>query len=669
VIIRSILLENFGLYAGTQRLDLVPRKLPDRETPVVLVGGGNGAGKTTLLEAVRLALYGRRALGFRVAQSEYEEHLRSRVHVDAAGRQAGVAAVGLEFDYAEAGVVARYRVHRSWLGKGSKVVETLTLEKDGAPVTSVPRDEWHHFLQELIPPGVSQLFFFDGEKISEIAQGDPDEGLAEAVRGLLGIELVGRLRTDLGLFLARRSKDDSGQTAARLEACERDLAVLDRKIEETSEEVAELRSRHAGSSREAYNVRQRFVAEGGDAANKRASLEASREELRHQIARRETELKELAGGLLPFAVAPKLIGKFKAALTAAQDRELGPIELKRLMDKLEDWRSLGSPPRGAAWEEQHWTDLQSFLNQTAGPIGNPALSKLDPGERRALLDRLSEVGTVTAARAQVLVSELDGLATRLREVEANLVRAEGRAAGIILDELVLAEQQVGATEAQLKAKSEELRVLIFRRATLDREQKRILKEQAEEGASKGRAELAARVSHALLQYEEKLLGLKLQQLQREFVGCFNHLARKDGFVAEVRVDPSSFEATLIDVNGREIPKGSLSAGEKQVYAIAMLWALARTSGRALPMIIDTPLARLDSEHRTALVERYFPEASHQVIVLSTDTEVDDQLLAKLSPSVSHAYRLDYEPLTRSTVVRPGYFNKGNGEERDALQQA
>ena len=83
------------------------------------------------------------------------------------------------------------------------------------------------------------------------------------------------------------------------------------------------------------------------------------------------------------------------------------------------------------------------------------------------------------------------------------------------------------------------------------------------------------------------------------------------------------------------------------------------------MIIDTPLARLDSEHRTAIVERYFPEASHQVIVLSTDTEVDEGLLARLAPSISHSYRLDYDPETRATTARPGYFDE---EKTLALRQ-
>ena len=134
-------------------------------------------------------------------------------------------------------------------------------------------------------------------------------------------------------------------------------------------------------------------------------------------------------------------------------------------------------------------------------------------------------------------------------------------------------------------------------------------------------------------------------------------------------DRATFDATLIDKSGAEIRKSSLSAGEKQVYAIAMLWALARTSGRALPMIIDTPLARLDSEHRSTIVERYFPEASHQVIVLSTDTEVDDRLLEKLAPSISHSFRLEYEHDRRATHVVPGYFEHDDTERHDVVQQA
>lgn len=667
MILRTIELENFGLYSGRQVLDLVPRRRAGRETPVVLFGGRNGAGKTTLLEAVRLALYGRLALGHRIGQSEYEDHLRGRMHVGPGGRVANASSVGLEFDYSEAGRIQRYRVIRRWTAKGAGAGETLILEKDGRPVESVPREEWHHFLQELIPPGVSQLFFFDGEKIADIANDDVDEGLADAVRGLLGIELVGRLRTDLGLFMARRAKTGDAVAAAKLEEVVREGERLDARIAEMLETVAELVSRRAGQVRLASNARQRFSAEGGEAANQRATLEATRDETRQQLGRRETELRELAGGLLPFAMAPKVAERLMNVL--ARSAGGSAAEAAALRERLLAWRATGHPPRAGAWKETHWRDLETFLTAEALAPGGDAdgpLADIEAGERGALLQQLREVREVTTARSALIASELHRLNGRLRDVEANLVRASGEGAGVVLDELVLAQHQVGAIEAELKAREEELKQLQYRRTTVKRECDRLLKAQSEAAASEGRAALAGRIGVALQQYEDRLLESKLSRLQSEFVRRFNHLARKSGFVADARIDRATFETTLIDRDGNEITKSALSAGEKQIYAIAMLWALAHTSGRALPMIIDTPLARLDSEHRTALVERYFPEASHQVIVLSTDTEVDDKLLRRLMPAVSHTYRLDYDPDARATTARPGYFD--DEEAPRAVQQ-
>ena len=666
MILRAIEIENFGLYSGRQVLDLVPRRRPGRETPVVLFGGRNGAGKTTLLESVRLALYGRLALGHRIGQSEYETHLRSRMHVGVGGRVAASASVGLEFDYSEGGRIQRYRVTRRWTAKGQGAAETLVLEKDGRPVESVPREEWHHFLQELIPPGVSQLFFFDGEKIAEIANDEVDEGLADAVRGLLGIELVGRLRTDLGLFMARRAQAGDAAAATRLEELVREEERLGIRIGEMQEQVAELASRRTGHVRQAASARQRFTAEGGDAANQRATLEAIREETRLQIGKREAELRELAGALLPFAMAPRVGERLMNVLARPTG---GGAAAASLRERLQTWRATGHPQRSAAWKDGHWRDLDAFLRAEALATGASAdgpLADLESGERAQLLQQLREIREVTAAKSALIASELNRLNGRLKEVEANIVRASGEGAGVILDELVLAQQQVGAIEAELKAREEELRTMLFRQKVLSRERERLLKTQAEAAASESRAALAGRIGLALQQYEDRLLESKLSRLQSEFVRRFNHLARKGGFVADARIDRATFETTLIDRDGNEITKSALSAGEKQIYAIAMLWALAHTSGRALPMIIDTPLARLDADHRNALVERYFPEASHQVIVLSTDTEVDEKLLGRLMPAVSHTYRLDYDPDLRATTAVPGYFD--GGEAGSALQQ-
>ena len=671
MILRSIRLEDFGLYAGITELDLIPRRRKSGVSPIVLIGGKNGAGKTTLLEAVRLALYGRRALGARVAQVDYDAYLRSRIN---RGAHVRAAAVALEFDYAEAGVVHRYRVRREWAVRGKSVVESLLLDKDGAAVVSVPREEWHQFLQELIPPGVSQLFFFDGEKIREIADGEEDnEQLAQAVRGLLGIELVGRLRTDLGLYLARHQREEDGSIAGRVESAVRDITIMERRITVLADEVAELTSARESQARAAEQIRRRFVAEGGDAATHRAATEAAQDEVRRGIARTELELRDMANRLLPFAMAPKLVGRFRVVLSQDEAGTNQRSSIRAARDAVKKWRTDGKTMRRAAWSATHWADLNRFLDEW-----KPASSKSDRlpilgdiGDREATLARLTEIESLIRPRASALLDEMDTLVRRKHELETALARADNAAAGVMLDELRLADEQVGATEAILKSKQEELRTLRGQLVTLERERKRFLDEQASAATAANRAILAGRTAQVLADYEQRLLEHKLIRLRAEFVGRFNHLARKGDLIADVQIDPTTFAATLIDRSGQEVPKTDLSAGEKQVYAIAMLWALARTSGRPLPMIIDTPLARLDSDHRANLVERYFPAASHQVILLSTDTEVDLQLLEGLGTSVSHAYRLDYDPKTGSTTASRGYFEdegrmKGG---RRALQQA
>jgi len=139
--------------------------------------------------------------------------------------------------------------------------------------------------------------------------------------------------------------------------------------------------------------------------------------------------------------------------------------------------------------------------------------------------------------------------------------------------------------------------------------------------------------------------------------CFLYLLHKSDLVHRVEIDNSTFSLSLYDLGGKPVPKHRLSAGEKQLLAIAFLWGLARVSGRNLPVAIDTPLGRLDSSHRTNLVERYFPGASHQVILLSTDTEIGEVEIEQLrqQDAIAREYLLKYNSSERQTIIEPGYF--------------
>ncbi|WP_225897114.1 DNA sulfur modification protein DndD [Brevundimonas goettingensis] len=669
MILNRLQFTDFGLYAGRIEFDLAPRRHRGVAAPIILVGGRNGAGKTTLLEGVRLALYGRRALGPRVSRQEYHAYLAGRVH-----RGAGVAGASVEiaFDYAEAGVVHTYRVLRAWTVAGQTVNEILELEKDGAPVHAVPREEWHQFLQELIPPGVSQLFFFDGEKIGEIADDDAGDGqLAAAIKALLGLDLIGRLQLDLGVFLARQKDREGDALVARLEGLTAEIEAETARALDLSDALAEVVSARHAQAQKADRVRNAFVAEGGEAALQRSRIEGELVELGRQRLAAEHELRDMANRLLPFAMAPKVVGSFLTAFRHAAGTANDAGTVSRLLGDLRAWREAPADGRAADWSDDHWSDLLAFVSREAsvGAATSPAFREV--GDGASALARLDEVDRAARPRAMALREQLDGLVETIQAHEASLVRANGAASGVLLDDLRATEQTLGALTATVKLRQDALATVRGRLFTLERERRTLIDVQAQSVQSDERQALAARVGLALAEYETRLLDRKLKDLRSEFVECFRLLARKADFVSDVLIDRDTFAMTLLDGSGQVLPRSALSAGEKQIYAIALLWALARTSGRPLPMIIDTPLARLDTEHRARLAERYFPAASHQVILLSTDTEIDGELADGLRPHISHVYRLDYDAERCTTSAQPGYFRGRPTSTRliDALQQA
>jgi DNA sulfur modification protein DndD len=186
------------------------------------------------------------------------------------------------------------------------------------------------------------------------------------------------------------------------------------------------------------------------------------------------------------------------------------------------------------------------------------------------------------------------------------------------------------------------------------------KEAKEDFARDDRRRMSQMVSRTRLVMQEFLARAtqrKIDRLSELITESFRFLVHKRTLVERIAIDPATFAITLVDDAGRTLAKQRLSEGEKQIFAISVLWGLARASSRPLPAIIDTPMARLDATHRSHLIERYFPHASHQVIILSTDTEVDHGYYKALSLHVARAYHLDYNDSTKAMTAEEGYFWK------------
>ncbi len=136
------------------------------------------------------------------------------------------------------------------------------------------------------------------------------------------------------------------------------------------------------------------------------------------------------------------------------------------------------------------------------------------------------------------------------------------------------------------------------------------------------------------------------------------LLNKPNLINEVEINILSnnlgLEIKLFNKDKKETnPSTDMSKGEQQLYISALLKAILSESIYELPVFIDTPLGRLDQEHRDNILEKYYPELSEQVIILSTNTEVRASDFHKIEKNVAKTFTL--ENVDNKTTVLEQYF--------------
>lgn len=667
--IHTLRLNNFGLFRGVTEFDLLPKVKYNKERPVILIGGNNGAGKTTILEAVRLCLYGPLLLGTRVSAREYEEYLRARVHRDdEALVTITTASVALEFEHSQLGKSHRYTVQRSWDIDNKKIKTHLLVHRDGEPIDDLDFAHADDFLRDLIPPGVSQLYFFDGEKIQELAESeDDDAALSDAIRSLLGLDLVERLSGDLQIYANRLLKLDNVETLQNeLENVDREILEKQDRHLKTRVALDEAQSRVDDIAKRIAATEARITKEGGAFADVRGKLEVDRKRLRAEIESTEYELRQLAEGLLPFSLAKSLCRDLANQLKNEEHVQGWHLHRTLLQKRIE--RLAKSTDKELAAIEGLTDETRGILagriKQMVSKLGEPPkdlpnvtlVHRLSNELKDSLLEGIRGATETVPKKAKELVAQLEANTRDLQKTEAALKKAPKEDQLKPLVERVNdLHREIGGAEADLRRAMAEHSGAEFALRE-ERNRKAKLKDRKHEAQKQGeREQLVESVNAALEEFVKLLSAEKSRELAQCVRRRFQQLWRKGDVVRRIEIDPVTFIVSLYDRHDRVVPKTQLSAGEKQMYAISMLWGLAEVSRRPLPMVIDTPLGRLDGEHRAHLVEHYFPAASHQVIILSTDTEIDEAYFNDLKPHLSHVYHLSYEESEGRTIVKEGYF--------------
>lgn len=658
MLIKQLVLHNFRVFKGTHVIDLAPRKRRnnDNSRPIVLFGGLNGAGKTSILSAIRLALYGKLAFGTGIQQQEYIDEISSLVHKgQASSEQAEEASIELVFTYNKGGQEAEFTVTRTWQ-KGKR--DKLVLQQDGQPIQGLGYDQCQGFLNELIPHGIADLFFFDGEKIAELAEDESGNILRTAVRRLLGLDLIEKLRNDLMIYVKRYQ---SGQLAEsqqnKIAEFEQQTKEFAFKTEQILEKADFTKTRIDLISKEISSYEAQMNAQGGAFAQTKTQEKQKVETLLKEKDRLEKALRHECDSSLPYALAPKTLGHLLEQINSEiQIKQASSFEkeLNQFLTQLKNDISFRSGSTGKIAAEAIEDNLKDYL--ASKPKG-ALLFDISEREAGMIQQSIEQDSKKAWQRFDLYRHQLKEVEEQLEQSAANIARAPED------DQLMDIFEKLRELDRQRESKRQDYRLLLESARELKQKQlesaRHIQKSHdvARHQHSYSSAFSNAQETISLLDcYSELLTQARVKTLTANFEIAYRKLARKEDLQLNAHINPETFDVELVDEKGSVINRKLLSAGEKQIYAIAILEALAKTSGRDLPVIIDTPLGRLDSQHRDKLINHYFPYASHQVVLLSTDTEVDEHYFVdQLRDDISHAYEIVFNVHTKSSSLKSGYF--------------
>lgn len=656
----KLVLENFGIYLNRHVIALTP---PSKKKPIILFGGMNGAGKTTLLDALQLGLHGRRARCSNRGSGSYEEFLRASVNrfADASGG----AAIEVHFHHVNEGREQSYRVCRSWHANGNGVKETVDVFVDGRRDTAVS-DAWAEYAEEFIPARLSHLFFFDGEKIEALADlENASELLRSGIHSLLGLDIVDRLHTDLDVVAGRKNKklnvDDDGASA--LEQAQREVTERVSLRDELAQKLAAVQSQLEQSEYRHQKLVERLQSEGGDLFKQKHLLEASKTRLEAEVEAMDAILRDDAGGVAPLLLVGDLLETMQAQTrrerVGASAHLLGGVLLERDTVMLKSMREAGAKPSLITT----MTDLLDRDRRSRTVAAKAPRYLGFSEEAQSLLQELSSSGLPALRlkvgrqliRRQELVEDLAVVERKLSTVpeEDAIAPLENERRALEEKRALLAKEQLCLQEERRLLENDISR----KESILTRLQDQAARIALEQEDLTRIKEHSRRAQHALKLFREKVVERHISAIQDYVLESFRYLVRKKSLVSSIKIDSRTFVVELRAGDGELMKPDRLSAGERQLLAVSLLWGLAKASRRPLPAIIDTPLGRLDSSHRRHLVERYFPHASHQVLLLSTDEEIRGEYLDAIRPSVGHSYLLEFNEIERSSLVKPGYFER------------
>ncbi len=639
MIINRLVINNFKNYHGPVEFDF---SISDSKNMVV-IGGYNGAGKTTMTEAIRLCLYGQMMNGSPMSDAKYQQYLKG-----VKNRQSSEDSFSITMDVelTNSEPHKQYQIMRKFHWKGAAYEESLELRKDNEPVELITQNYWNYYVEKLIPPATSKYFFFDGENIRNVIASDgAHEYLESAINDLSGISELNMLEKDLNDVRKRIvSKSVSKTSNDKIKAMEAEIDSLKERNSELIQKIEGINNLLIPINASKADMEKRIKHAIGVDAERYNSRKKKLDQLNKDKSEADAIVADFMHNKLPFLISNKVL---EDTVRAAKEENKTTINsnIRDYLNKVRDSKLLNEVVN----EESVDAIIDKMLgnldcsnnNKTILDISLQQIARL---ERLEVRDAEVTVFLDTFRRKWEIAEEIDECEKLLSSSEDSSVAPLQKQ----LDEIVV----------ELKKNKDKIddytKLIEYNNKNITEISKKIREEEKKTLLSDLDKEMIKNIDQIFENISERIVTIKRDSvaiLIDKINDIYFRLKNKSSMVKTIRINDEMF-IEIIDFNGESIDIRTISEGEKGILMYSIIHGLHSLSGGDMPLIIDSPLGKMDSLHTNNLIRNYYPIASEQVIILSHDREITKEVMDDMDDLVSHKYliRSEEEP-----KLIAGYF--------------
>jgi DNA sulfur modification protein DndD len=646
VSIESLTIRNFGPYYGEN-----PLRFDELEGRCgVLIGGKNGAGKTHLLRALYLAVVGETGVGD-LKKVETGSDATKFLFENALNRKAeaeGEDTCSFDITIAQrdknAAGSRKLRLVREVRFRQSSppIWKSTAYRIEGGKDEQIDDESLIYKLRDaFLPRHLARFFFFDAERSQSFNLGQTD--IVEGVSRILGLWSYGELEDDLRQLISSKipkvyDSKSASIASNKLAEVTGKIVTAEAKQKANAATLKSLEIEESEAKSELFEVEERLMTLGAVDPDKMEKARARRTEITGVKAELESQLRESWEKHLPLM----LLGGFRKELhdylvTEESRREWetskSAVEPKIPQVKKDVFENV---PASFTLHQDFERFYKERLETALKNLFNPAPQGM--ADRVFVTDRNDTSAQVRAQLSGAVgnVKDLVDVSVKLERFESEARELDQQLKNFSQNAAAVAEggrlhNRRGELNTTLKQITDQKDELTNELSRLDsalselRREEKMLTEQADKGA-KGQDMI--QIAH---RYREAAAEIRLRaakQLRKkisETVGeIWVDITERDREFRGMDFD-DHWKCWLKRVDGKRASweDTNTSAGQRQVRLLAFYEALRRLAKVVPPLVVDTPLGRLDKEVKNSVLDRLYL-TGHQSIILSTNSEIDPQ---------------------------------------------